>query len=100
MKKKNKKRIRIETEIKPKLALVSLGKATYVFLDGKCIIEGLLDVEYSAKDEKGDLRPTLDMKLDIQRFSFENGQTLESFIKEVEKEREFLSGIKSTIKKD
>lgn len=63
----------------PKLLLATCGKSTYVFLDGKCISEGVLDLKYSALDEEGKLCPTVDMKIDVNNFSFE-GMSVEEFL--------------------
>lgn len=38
--------------ILPKLVIAAVGKSTYVFLDGRCISEGVSDLKYSALDEK------------------------------------------------
>lgn len=67
--------------ILPKLVIAAEGKETYVFLDGRCISEGISDLKYSALDEKGELRPTLDMKIDVNSFSFEKGMSIEEFMK-------------------
>lgn len=66
--------------ILPKLVIAAEGKGTYVFLDGRCISEGISDLKYSALDEKGELRPTLDMKIDVNSFSFEKGMSIEEFM--------------------
>ena len=72
-----------QSEVKtilPKLVIAAVGKSTYVFLDGRCISEGVSDLKYSALDEKGELRPTLDMKIDVNEFSFEKGMSIEEFL--------------------
>lgn len=66
--------------IVPKLMIVSEGIATYVFLNGKCISEGLEDLKYSALDEDGKLNPTLTMKIDVNTFSLESGMSIEEFM--------------------
>lgn len=65
----------------PKLMIAAVEAATYVFLDGKCISDGLEDVKYSALSKDGKLSPTLDMKIDVNSFSFESGMTIEEFLK-------------------
>lgn len=65
----------------PKLMIAAVGSATYVFLDGKCISDGVEDLKYSARSEKGELCPTLDMKINIKGFSFESGMSIEEFMK-------------------
>lgn len=69
-----------ETAI-PKLMIAAVGKSTYVFLDGKCISEGVMDMKYSALSKDGKLSPTLDMKIDVNSFSFESGMSIEEFMK-------------------
>lgn len=64
----------------PKLMIVAVGAATYVFFEGKCISEGLMDMKYSALSKDGKLSPTLDMKIDVNSFSFESGMTIEEFL--------------------
>lgn len=71
--------------MEPKFALVTIGRYTHVFLNGRCISEGIEDIKYSARDEKGELRPTVDMKINVQNFSFSEGQTLEEFFEDVRK---------------
>lgn len=64
----------------PKLMIAAVGTATYVFLDGKCISDGLEDLKYSAVDKDGKLSPILDMKINVSSFSFESGMTIEEFL--------------------
>ena len=64
----------------PKLMIAAVGNASYVFLDGKCISDGVEDLRYSARNEKGELCPTLDMKINIKDFSFESGMNIEEFM--------------------
>lgn len=64
----------------PKLMIAAVGKSTYVFLDGKCISDGLEDLKYSALDKDGKLGPILDMKINVSSFSFESGMTIEDFL--------------------
>ena len=72
-------------KLEPKFALVTVGRYTHVFLDGKCISEGIDDITYYARNEKGELRPTVDMKINVQNFSFTEGQTLEEFFEKIRK---------------
>lgn len=76
--------------MEPKFALVTLGSGTYVFLDGRCISDGIDNITYSARDEKGNLRPTVDVKINVQNFSFTEGQTLEEFFEDIRKKGENL----------
>lgn len=66
----------------PKLMIATVGVGTYVFLDGRCISAGVTDLKYSALDEKEKLRPTLEMKIDVNNFSFKEGISIEEFLKE------------------
>lgn len=66
----------------PKLMIATVGVGTYVFLDGRCISAGVTDLKYSALDEKGKLCPTLEMKIDVNNFSFKGGMSIEEFLKE------------------
>lgn len=77
-------------KVKPKFALIEMAGCTYVFMDGKCISEGIEDITYHAKNEEGRLEPTIDMKINIRDFSFENGKTLEEFFEDVRKKGENL----------
>lgn len=70
-----------EKTMVPKLMIAAVGRSTYVFLEGKCISEGVEDLKYSARDEKGNLCPTLDLKIDVKNFSFESGMSIEEFMK-------------------
>lgn len=65
----------------PKLMIATDGIGTYAFLDGKCISEGVTDLKYSALDENGKPHPTLNMKIDVNSFSFEKGMSIEEFMK-------------------
>lgn len=76
--------------MEPKFALIELAGCTYVFMDGKCISDGIEDITYHAKDEKGNLNPTIDMKINVKDFSFEGGKTLEEFFEDVRKKGENL----------
>lgn len=76
--------------MEPKFALIELDGCTYVFMDGKCISEGIEDITYHAKDEKGKLNPKVDVTIDIKNFSFESGKTLEEFFEDVRKKGENL----------
>lgn len=64
----------------PKLAIVTVGKSTHVFLDGRCISEGLTDLKYSARNAQGEICPTLNMQIDVDKFSLDKGYTLDDFI--------------------
>ena len=64
----------------PKLMIATDGIGTYAFLDEKCISDGIIDLKYSALDEAGKLRPTLDMKIDVNSFSLEKGMSIEEFL--------------------
>lgn len=64
----------------PKLVIATDGIGTYAFLDGKCISEGVTDLKYSALDENGKPHPTLDMKINVNSFSFEKGMSIEEFL--------------------
>lgn len=51
------------------------------FWKGNVLAEGVEDLKYSARDEKGNLCPTLDLKIDVKNFSFESGMSIEEFMK-------------------
>lgn len=76
--------------LEPKFALIEMAGCTFVFLDGKCISEGIENITYHAKDEQGRLEPTIDMKINVRNFSFESGKTLEEFFEDVRKKGENL----------
>lgn len=80
-----------EKTMVPKLMIAAVGRLTYVFLEGKCISEGVEDLKYSARDEKGNLCPTLDLKIDVKNFSFESGMSIEEFMKKVQNFRKCSS---------
>ena len=69
-----------EKTVVPKLMIATDGIGTYAFLDGKCISEGVTDLKYSALDENGKPHPNLDMKIDVNSFSFEKGMSIEEFL--------------------
>lgn len=69
--------------MEPKFAIVTLEKSTYVFLDGKCINDGLKNVKFSARDENGALEPTAELTVAVDRFSAQ-GITLEQFFRGIE----------------
>lgn len=77
-------------KLEPKFALIEMAGCTFAFLDGKCISGGIEDITYHAKDEQGRLEPTIDMKINVRKFSFENGKTLEEFFEDVRKKGENL----------
>ena len=69
--------------MKPRFAIVQVGEFSYVFLDGRLISSGIKDITYHAKNENGKLEPTIDMKINLQDFSFKEGITVEEFLKEM-----------------
>lgn len=71
----------------PKFALVQIGKSTNVFIDGKYITNGIEDLTYHARNEKGELCPNIEMRINIQEFSFDSNITLERFIEMMDKKR-------------
>lgn len=63
--------------VKPNIIIASFGKSTRVFLDGKEIGEGVGDLIYSARNDEGELSPTLKLlKVDLRNFTWE-GATFE-----------------------
>lgn len=69
----------------PKLMIMTLGTGTHVFLDGKRISKGVEDLVYSARDDKGNLCPTLQLlKVNVNDFSLENDVTLKELLKDME----------------
>lgn len=80
-------------ETKPKFIIAAFDKASYVFMNGKCISEGLKNLSYHARDEQGNLRPMISADIDIQSFSFE-GMTFEEFWEKINNIREDQSGAK------
>ena len=72
-------------------AIVQSGFSTFVFLDGRCISEGIKDMTYHARDEEGKVKPTLDLKIDLESFSFKEGMTLEEYFKDMKLLEEKLS---------
>ena len=77
----------------PKFALVQIGKSTNVFIDGKYITNGIEDLNYHARNEIGELCPTVDMRINIQEFSFDGGIEFEQFVELVNSKRETLSEV-------
>ena len=69
--------------MKPRFALVQVGNFSFVFLDGRLISSGIEDITYHARNECGDLEPNIDMKINLQDFSFKEGITLEEFMQEM-----------------
>ena len=66
----------------PEIAIFAIGKATYLFVNGKCISEALEDMNYSAKDEHGKLCPTLKVtELEPNADPLMNQENLSDFIK-------------------
>lgn len=76
--------------MRPKLMIATVGKATYLFLDGKCISGGVLKADFSTHNGE-DLSPTLNLKINVDGFSFEDGETFEEFAKKIGDLREELS---------
>lgn len=77
----------------PKFALVQIGKSTNVFIDGKYITNGIEDLNYHARNESVELCPTVDMRINIQEFSFDGGITFEQFVESVNSKMETLSEV-------
>lgn len=77
----------------PKFALVQIGKSTNVFIDGKYITNGIEDLTYHARNEKGELCPNVEMRINIQEFSFDGGVTFEQFVESVNSKRKNLSEV-------
>lgn len=77
----------------PKFALVQIGKSTNVFIDGKYIANGIEDLTYHARNEKGELCPNVEMRINIQEFSFDGGVTFEQFVESVNSKRKTLSEV-------
>lgn len=76
-----------------KFALVQIGKTTNIFFDGKNITDGVEDLTYHARNEKGELCPTVEMRINIQEFSFDDGITFEQFVESVNSKRKTLSEV-------
>lgn len=83
--------------MKPKFALVQIGKTTNIFFDGKNIADGVEDLTYHARNEKGELCPTVEMKINIQDFSFDSNITLERFIEMMDKKKKVLSEVAEAV---
>lgn len=82
--------------MKPKFAIATIENSTYVFLDGKCISGGVTDLIYSAKNEQGNLKPTLKLlEVDINEFSFEDGISLEEFLDKTQEVKELFETTKT-----
>ena len=77
--------------MEPKFALVQLGKTTNIFIDGKYITAGVEDLTYHARNENDDFCPTVEMRINIQNFSFDSDITLEQFMEKVNGKRKILS---------
>lgn len=65
--------------MKPRFAIINVGRETHVFLRGKDISEGILDLHYHATDKDGNLSPTVEMTINVEGFSFDDGCTIEEF---------------------
>lgn len=83
--------------MKPKFALVQIGKTTNVFIDGKYITSGIEDVNYYARNEKGELCPTVELSINIQDFSFDGDITLEQFVETMNRKRKILSEVAKAV---
>lgn len=81
----------------PKFALVQIGKSTNIFFDGKNITDGVEDLIYHARNEAGELCPTVEMKINIQDFSFDSNITLERFIEMMDKKKKVLSEVAEAV---
>lgn len=77
----------------PKFALVQIGNSTNVFIDGKYITNGIEDLNYHARNESGELCPTVEMRINIQEFSFDGGIEFEQFVESVNSKRKTLSEV-------
>lgn len=86
--------------MEPKFALVQLGNTTNVFIDGKYITNGVEDLIYHARNENEELCPTVEMRINIQKFSFDSDITLEQFMKNVNGKRKFLSEVAEMIRSE
>jgi hypothetical protein len=76
-----------------KFALAQIGKTTNIFFDGKNITDGVEDLIYHARNEAGELCPTVEMRINIQEFSFDGGITFEQFVESVNSKRKTLSEV-------
>lgn len=83
--------------MKPKFALVQIGKTTNVFIDGKYITNGIEDLTYHARNENGELCPNLELKIDVQNFSFDGGISLNKFIETLNKKTKILSEVAKAV---
>lgn len=66
--------------MKPGFAIINVGRETHVFLRGKDISEGILDLHYHTKDKYDNLSPTVEMTVNVESFSFDDGCTIEEFL--------------------
>lgn len=81
----------------PKLVIATLGNTTNVFLEGKQIGKGVENLVYSARDNDGNLNPTLKLlEVNVNGFSLEGGKTLEDFLNDIGETREKLFGAGSS----
>lgn len=77
----------------PKLMIMTVGKTTQVFLDGKRIGDGVKDLIYSARNSEGELNPTLKLlEIDINKFSLDKDEDLNEFMEDIKFTRKLLSG--------
>lgn len=83
--------------MEPKFALVQIGKTTNVFIDGKYITDGIEDLTYHARNENGELCPNLELKINVQNFSFDGGISLDQFIETLSKKTKILSEVAKAV---
>lgn len=79
--------------MEPKFALVQIGKTTNVFIDGKYITNGIEDLTYHARNENGELCPALELKINVQNFSFDGGIALDQFVETLNRKKKILSEV-------
>lgn len=59
----------------PKLVIVSYGSTTHIVLDGMHIGAGIEEFKYSARDDLGNLEPTIEMmKISVSKFKRDDGK--------------------------
>lgn len=64
-----------------------------MLLSTKYITNGIEDLTYHARNEKGELCPNVEMRINIQEFSFDGGVTFEQFVESVNSKRKTLSEV-------
>ena len=83
---------------KPELVIVAQGQCTEVVLGGKKIGKGIRDFEYSARDNKGNLNPTIKLLgIDVSEFEYEDADDFLESLADVNKMQERAIGIKNDI---